>query len=81
MTDKDTKIHALGAKKLSVTGKTFYQPNPQNSIPLNKPSFIINPNPQPQIRYIMVQHPQFDILVKEFSALRAMYDDLLLKFQ
>jgi hypothetical protein len=28
----------------------------------------------------MVQHPQFDTLVKEFTALRAMYNDLLMKF-
>jgi hypothetical protein len=73
----------LGAKKLSLTGKAFYQPNGQNSFPVNKPSLpsvIINPVPQPQIRYIMVQHPQFDTLVKEFTALRAMYNDLLMKF-
>lgn len=81
MTDRDTKIHALGAKKLSLTGKNFYQTSPQNSFPVNKPTLIVKTLPQPQVRYIMVQHPQFDNLMKEFSALRAMYYELLIKFQ
>lgn len=81
MTDRGNKVHALGAKKLSLTGKNFYQTAPQNSFPVNKPTLIVKPIPQPQVRYIIVQHPQFDTLMKEFSALRAMYDELLVKFQ
>jgi hypothetical protein len=42
MAEKETKIHGLGAKKLSLTGKAFYQPNGQNSFPVNKPSSTIS---------------------------------------
>lgn len=71
MFEKEAKIRSLGPKKMSSTGKGFFTattPNgfyPNNNKPLLPVVTVPQmPMPQPQIRYLLVQHPQFDTLVK-----------------
>jgi hypothetical protein len=48
---------------MSSTGKNFYNSAGQNGF-YQKPILPITTVPQPQIRYLLIQHPQFDALVK-----------------
>ena len=68
---------------MSTTAKGFFtaiSPNTANTFYHNKPLLPIVTVPQPQIRYLLVQHPQFDTLVKELAILRKKYDELLVQF-
>jgi hypothetical protein len=62
MIDKEAKIHALGPRKMSATGKAFYNSAGQNGFGntnILKSILPVTVN-QPQIRYVLIQHPQFD---------------------
>ncbi len=48
---------------MSSTAKNFFNNTAPNNF-YNKPIVPVIPVQQPQIRYLLVQHPQFDILVK-----------------
>ena len=73
---------------MSATGKTFFScsagqngfGNNNTTNMINKPLLPVTTVHQPQIRYLLVQHPQFDTLVKELTSFRAKYDQLLIKF-
>ncbi len=68
---------------MSSTAKGFFtatSPNTANAFYHSKPLLPVVTAPQPQIRYLLVQHPQFDTLVKELAILRKKYDELLAKF-
>ena len=62
------------------TGKGFLTASSPNVF-YNKPLLPVTTVPQPQIRYLLVQHPQFGTLVKELTVLRSKYDGLLAKFE
>lgn len=48
---------------MSSTGKSFFNTQSQNGF-YQKPILPVATVPQPQIRYLLIQHPQFDTLVK-----------------